>query len=203
MIRVAVSQSVIIIPNVRERRDSLDQSWWLFLAECGIQPVIIPNHIETTMRILGSTPVAGALLTGGNDLVAYGGDAPERDKTESFVLRFCMDSRLPLLGVCRGMQFVQHYFGVPLSKVEGHVAVSQDILYNGTTRNVNSYHRWGSRESVPELEVFATAGDGVIKAIRHVFLPIVCIMWHPERSNPVDPEDEMLFRAHFNIETGK
>jgi gamma-glutamyl-gamma-aminobutyrate hydrolase PuuD len=201
MIRIAVSQRVIVLPHQDVRGDCLDHDWWSFLCECGIYPVIIPNHAETARRILDSTPIAGILLTGGNDLLAYGGDAPERDETESLLLNFSIERSLPLLGVCRGMQFIQHQFGVPLSKVDGHVAVSQTILYKDSRRTVNSYHIWGSKKTVPELEVFAVSLDGVTKAIRHSNLPIVCIMWHPERCKPIDPEDKNLFQSHFNTDT--
>ena len=47
------------------------------------------------------------VLTGGNDLAALGGDAPERDATENALLDAAESRRLPVIGVCRGMQVIQ------------------------------------------------------------------------------------------------
>jgi putative glutamine amidotransferase len=44
--------------------------------------------------------VGGIVLTGGNDLTAYGGDAPDRDATETALLDFAERRNLPVLGVC-------------------------------------------------------------------------------------------------------
>ncbi len=45
-----------------------------------------------------------------------------------------------------------------------------------------------------ELEVWAKADDGVVKAIKHKELPVWGIMWHPERLTPFRPEDVELMQ---------
>jgi putative glutamine amidotransferase len=146
--------------------------------------------------------IGGLVLTGGNDLAELGGDAPERDAVEYAVLDWAEQRRLPVLGVCRGMQVIQHRFAVPLRRVEGHVTARQVIRIHGEPKEVNSYHRFGALDSRPPLDVWAVADDGVVKAIRHSAQPITGIMWHPERCAPFSPADVVLFRQVFAVASG-
>jgi len=114
---VAVTQRVVVDPPHGTRRDCLDQVWVKFLLECGLIPIPIPNSVEAALQISGK--VSGIVLTGGNDLIACGGDAPERDETETALLDLAVHRDLPVLGVCRGMQMIQHRFGTRLQHVHG------------------------------------------------------------------------------------
>ena len=77
-------------------------------------PVALPNVIEVAVALCSGADVTGLVLTGGNDLAALGGDAPERDATENAVLDVAESRGLPVLGVCRGMQVVQQRCAIPL-----------------------------------------------------------------------------------------
>lgn len=197
---IAVTQRVDLIPRPfgqAERRDALDQGWTKFLAAAGCSPVLMPNHAPTALTLFDDLPIRGLLLTGGNDLVAQGGDAPERDATETALLAAARALKMPVIGVCRGMQLLQQAFGVALQPVDGHVARRQTIRVGDQPRITNAYHRWGSRETVADLAVWAQAEDGVVKAVRHLSEPLVGLMWHPERLEPFDPRDLALFSQTF------
>lgn len=184
MRRVAVTQRVELVSAYAERRDALDQRWTAFLARCGLIPLLVPNNPEILAGLLEGADISGVVLTGGGNLMPYGGNAPERDRTERLLIQLSIGQGRPLLGVCRGMQAIQAYFGVPLTTVEGHVTAQQTIAIDGERANVNSYHDLGARGTSPELEVWATADDGVVKAVRHRKHRIEGIMWHPERFAP-------------------
>jgi N5-(cytidine 5'-diphosphoramidyl)-L-glutamine hydrolase len=194
---VAVTQRVSVVPAYGERRDCLDQAWTRFLTTCGLLPVLVPNVIDAALSLCRTLSIAGLVLTGGNDLTALGGDAPERDAVENALLDLAEQRRLPVLGVCRGMQVIQQRYAVPLRRVEGHVTQHQVIRIDGEWKGVNSYHRFAAFDSRPPLEVWAVADDGVVKAIRHSDEPITGIMWHPERCAPFSLDDVMLFRRVF------
>ena len=196
---VAITQRVSVVPAYGERRDCLDQAWTKFLAACGLLPVLLPNVTEAALALCELAGIGGLVLTGGNDLAVLGGDAPERDAVENALLDFAQRRRLPVLGVCRGMQVVQQRFAIPLCRVEGHVAQSQVIRIDGERKEVNSYHRFAAFDSRPPLEVWAVADDGVVKAVRHAAEPITGIMWHPERRAPFAPADVALFRQVFGV----
>jgi N5-(cytidine 5'-diphosphoramidyl)-L-glutamine hydrolase len=192
---VAVTQRVVVDPTYGTRRDCLDQVWAKFLLACGLIPIPIPNSVEAALRI--SENVDGIVLTGGNDLSAYGGDAPDRDKTETALLDFAEKRDLPVLGVCRGMQMILHHFGNRLEKVQGHVAPRQRILMEGKSVEVNSFHNFGAMEVSPPLMTWAIAEDGVIEAVRHAGRRVLGVMWHPERVDPFAADDVALFSRFF------
>lgn len=196
---VAITQRVAIDPRHGERRDCLDQRWAEFLLACELVGVPVPNTPGAALALLESVPLAGVVLTGGNDLAAYGGDAPERDTTENALIDRADETKLPVFGVCRGMQVVQHRFGIPLHRVEGHVTPRQTISIAGAATEVNSFHNIGTTENRPPLEVWAVADDRTIKAVQHPNGRLTAIMWHPERLSPFAARDIALFRRFFGV----
>ena len=203
MTLIAVSQRVDIHPERDERRDALDQSWPRFLEACGFVAVPVPNRPELARRLLHHAAIAGIVLTGGNDLVAYGGNAPERDETEGLLIEEAAVRGLPVVGVCRGMQFLQHSYGVRLRHVDGHVAPRHPIVLTGESVEVNSYHSWGTHETVPGLEVLARADDGVVEAVADKSGCRFGMMWHPERVREPAARDIALFRQWLGSRKGR
>ena len=194
---VAITQRVSVDSERGERRDWLDQNWTGFLQACGLFPIPLPNMAAAAQAICNAMPLAGVVLSGGDDLVPYGGSAPERDATEKALIELAEKHRMPLLGICRGMQAIQHRFGIELMPVSGHVTCCQEIRIGGERAEVNSYHRWGARKTCDPLEVWAVAEDGVIEAVRHKTRPMIGIMWHPERRRPYAPSAVSMFARFF------
>ena len=194
---VAITQRIDIQNN--ERRDALDQRWLQFLCTCDLIPILIPNNLKLVKCYIDQFKFSGIILTGGNDLVAYGGDAPERDEVELYLLEYAIRTNTPLLGVCRGMQVIQHHFGVVLSKVAGHVAEPHKVKINGIERLVNSFHKFGAKDGAQDLEVLATASDGVIESVKHKKYLLRGIMWHPERESNFSQEDINLIKDMFQV----
>tara|TARA_B100000315_G_C14337616_1_gene478114 strand:+ start:32 stop:643 length:612 start_codon:yes stop_codon:yes gene_type:complete len=202
MIRLAITQRVELFDDYGERRDCLDQRWIKFLSRCNVTPLIIPNVLTSALAIFLAAPADGLLLTGGNDLACCNGDAPDRDQVENRLLDEALSRSIPILGVCRGMQLVQHRFGIELHETEGHVTGRQGITVDGRSTVVNSYHRYGSTETVPNLDVWARAEDGVVKAISNEQQKILGVMWHIERMDPFRSEDIAMVRRHFGGRKG-
>ena len=194
---ILVSQRVEVAGPHGERRDALAQDWPRFLGSAGLLAVAVPNQLDAAKALSVELPWSGLLLTGGNDLVSLGGDAGERDAVESWLLEKALLLRRPVLGVCRGMQVLLRCFGARLGPVAGHVGLTHSIVCGGGERSVNSYHRFGCTSVPGELETWAQAPDGVVEGIRHRTLPLVGIMWHPERLAPAHADDLALFARHF------
>ena len=196
---VAVSQRVVVEPSHGERRDCLDQAWTRFLLSCDLCPAPVPNDAAAALAVCARAGIDGVILTGGNDLVSYGGDAPERDQTEFALIEFAEKNLIPVLGVCRGMQTILHRFGVKLVPVKTHVAPRQRIYLHGDPIEVNSYHEFAAFETCSALKPWAFAEDGAVEAVRSVDDKLVGVMWHPERTTPFAARDIALFRGVFGV----
>ncbi len=195
---ILVTQRVVIDEHYNERRDSLDQQWIVLLLEAGFIPQLVPNNISWLQQYLSIQAFDGILLTGGNSLVKYGGNANERDDVEFNLVQYAIDHKLPLLGVCRGMQVLQDYFGSTLQRVEHHVTKRQKILIEGKESWVNSFHEWGALDAPSCFDTWAIASDRVIKAMKHKSHTLYGIMWHPERIQPFSQRDILLLQHIFN-----
>jgi len=200
MKRILITQRVDVAAAGEERRDALDQRWIDLLQAADLEPVVVPNNADWVRAHLTAGTDDGLLLSGGNSLVACGGQAPERDAAERQLLRAAVARGTPVLGVCRGMQVILDFFGGKLRPVTGHVAPALTIAVRGEDTVVNSYHDWGATVAPVDLDVWAVAPDGVIKAVRHVHLPVWGVMWHPERCRPFRPADLDLLRRIFGGE---
>ncbi len=193
---ILFTQRVDIIESYGERRDCADQNISRLIKMCGYVPVPMINDPELVRPLSDELKPVGILLTGGNDLGSYGGNAPERDITETRLLEYAVKKKIPLLGICRGMQFVANYYGAKLERVEGHIRKNHAIHGVINRNSVNSFHGMAVKNIVSPLEELARAEDGVIEALQHKENLIAGIMWHPERVEGFLEEDIDLIK-HF------
>lgn len=199
---VIYTQRVEVIESYQERRDCADQRIADFINACGFLPIPVPNRADLTKQIIETLKPEGIILTGGNSLVSYGGNAPERDTMDKALIELAIQHKIPLYGFCRGMQSILSYFGNELVNVDGHVAVRHVVQANDESYEVNSYHNQACKElkNDCELLIAAQASDGVIEAVRHKSLPIVGTMWHPEREKSYTQRDMDMVKKLFNRE---
>ena len=221
---VAVSQRVVEVSAYREFRDCLDQQWAVWLDALGYIASPVPNRLDSPADFLSQMQPRAIVLSGGNNLAsknAYADSAPqnvasdvslERDNTEAALVEYAVDNKVPLLGCCRGMQFLQVYFGGRLTPLADrsveHVASTHEIaltdplmtLTGRQSLDVNSFHDYGIAAAAlapPFQSVGVSIPDQTIEAFVHNDLPIVGIMWHPERPNPSHEIDLQLADALF------
>lgn len=216
MTRIGLTQRVDVIDSYGERRDCLDQAWTALLDDWSYQPLPLPNTVRNPGDYLDSLDLDGLVLTSGNDL-AHLEDAtqpaPERDEFEHAVVEWAIEQSIPILGVCRGLEFINDYFGGTLSTVEDHVATEHAVSFQSNSNEitgteeltlpdeiqVNSYHDYGltPEDVADDLQMLAVAPDGTVEAVTHPNYPILGIMWHPERDTPSTPVDHKLFDGLF------
>ncbi|MBV8089022.1 MAG: anthranilate synthase component I, partial [Alphaproteobacteria bacterium] len=106
-------------------------------------------------------------------------------------LDLLMERRLPVFGVCLGLQGIVEYFGGALDVLETPMHGKPSLvrllggrLLRGLPREfvVGRYHSLHARRSIlpPTVLVTAETEDRVIMAIEHVDLPIAAVQFHPE-----------------------
>ncbi|HYG68129.1 MAG TPA: gamma-glutamyl-gamma-aminobutyrate hydrolase family protein [Anaeromyxobacteraceae bacterium] len=171
----------------------------------------------------------GLVLTGGDfDLApelygevrraSCGPSRPERTRFEQELCGAALDGRIPLLGVCGGMQLLNVVRGGTLFQdlpedcgIAGHEQPPpKDVpshvveIANGTqlaaiagdgVLHVNSTHHQAIRTPGQGVLVSARAPDGVVEAIELPDQPFALgVQWHPEATSG-DPRHAALYRA--------
>lgn len=200
-----------------ETRDALARDWPVLFEEIGrlggYAPdwLMLPNTGKDCVDFARRQGVRGLLLTGGDDL----GATPDRDVTETALLRWAEQEGLPVLGVCRGAQLLACQAGarlVPLAP-ERHVATRHDVVWQALGAavglppteergKVNSYHAWGlEADRLPAcLSPLAVCPeDGSVEAFAYTDRPWRGILWHPEREPKPVACDLPLLQALFSI----
>jgi len=145
------------------------------------------------------------LLPGGGDLspwrygqenIASRGLDPKRDGEEFALLDAFIARKKPILGICRGLQAINVYFGGTLIQdLPGHSAVEgidrlhfvrsapspfADLFDDRAIIN-SSHHQAADRLGIG-LSAVQWAPDGTVEALVHRDLPIWAVQWHPERT---------------------
>jgi anthranilate synthase len=175
-------------------------------AGCG-QKVLLIDHEDSFVHTLANyvraagaevvtmrPELARAELRQGNgfDLVMLSpGPGRPADFAMNETLNLLTRRRVPVVGVCLGLQGIVEYFGgaldvldIPVHGKPSLVRVLGGNLLRGLPCEfvVGRYHSLHARRSSlpPTLAITAETDDRVIMAIEHVDLPIAAVQFHPE-----------------------
>ncbi len=213
------------------------QSIWMLpgyldgLRQAGADAIIADLNADSEYLYHIASLANGLLLTGGHDISptlygetphsTCGTPCPLRDSLESRLLAFADSHDMPTLGICRGFQFMNAFFGGTLYQdlptehshyIDHHVSATmprdtpahsviiesdstlRDIV--GTERlEVNSYHHQGVRTVGTGLHAVAVAPDGLVEAVERTGRSFMLgIQWHPEFM-PRDDKEQSIFRS--------
>lgn len=152
----------------------------------------------------------GLLLPGGWDVnpIRYGqennGSKEIRDDLDTLqlaVLDEFVQEKKPVLGICRGEQLINVYFGGTLiqhlatsirhfplkdepDKIHDAVAMKGswlEKLYGAAFTHNSSHHQAVDKPGDGIVIDSWSAADGVVEAYHHAVLPVFAVQWHPER----------------------
>ncbi|MEW6522354.1 MAG: gamma-glutamyl-gamma-aminobutyrate hydrolase family protein [Bacillota bacterium] len=210
-----------------KERYALSPEYTRGIRAAGGVPVMIPFlDEEATCRLL--EVLDGIILSGGVDvdpshfgeepLPQLGRVCPERDRAELILTRNALERRIPVLGICRGVQVLNVAAGgtlvqdipcqvkpslkhsqaaprwYPTHAVEMDDRSTVARLLGASTIRVNSFHHQSVAQPAPGFTITARAPDGVIEAIEGPGFA-VGVQWHPECMWEKDQRFLQLFRG--------
>ena len=180
------------------------------ISAAGHMPFVLPvqTNRAAVARMLES--VDALLLCGGEDVdPARYGAAPspllgkvnlKRDAWEFLLLDEAVKRRLPVVGICRGCQVINVYFGgtlwqdLPSERPSEIVHRSKELhairiepgsrlagCLGSESLQVNTAHHQAVKDLAPGFRATAFAPDGVVEAIESETLPIAGVQFHPEK----------------------
>jgi putative glutamine amidotransferase len=187
-------------------------------------PSIVREYFERVDAVLlpGSPTDIDPARYGEEPDAKMGKRSPERDATDFVLLEYGDKARLPLLGICFGVQSLNVFRGGslvqdipslvaqplfhddenddPLKPARHLVRLEKDSLlarFAGSGEaDVNSFHHQSVGRVGKDLRVTAVASDGVIEGIEDTSGRfVVGVQWHPERGWKDDAFSRTLFTA--------
>jgi putative glutamine amidotransferase len=187
--------------------DALERAYVEYLAGLGLEAVPLPNRAASVEALLPALSPAALVLTGGGDLFAGAyddpshpsGTQPRRDGAERAAASWALGAGVPVLGVCRGMQFLNALMGGYVSRVPESAGRPpgrdhEVVLAGGRGRAaVNSFHGDCVTDAglAPGLVALARDGEaGAVEALASADGLVLGLQWHPERpfSDPAGRE---------------
>ena len=230
---IGVSTSVTV--DRYPERAYVNAAYLAAVQQAGGIPVLLPPQLEPSARAELLKRLQGVLLTGGGDVdPARFGEAPHpttadvsaaRDGLEIDLTRWAIETGIPLLAICRGLQVLNVALGGSLhqdipSDPGSPLDHSQAGLQGGSRStpvhqvkvrdgsrlagilgalevDVNSFHHQAIHRLGRDLRDVAWAPDSIVEGIELVGdAPfVVGVQWHPEELVGHDPTARNLFRV--------
>ena len=181
---IGISQRLICNESYSELREALSVEWGAFFnVEFG-DFLPLPLCVEIPFSRY-ERAIKGVILSGGNDLSVFNKTRENkiRDNYEARILTRCVNLQMPILAICRGAQFMAHFFGSEILPCENHIGAHLVRDNQGREFLVNSFHNYAITKLGDCLQSLAVAKDSSIEAFRHKNLPFYALMWHCEREN--------------------
>ena len=199
MKKIIVSQSLVYDRKTKVYKDQLDNKVVNYLYKLNFISITISNGLKNPIDFLKKFKISGIIITGGSDIGTY----PKRDKLETKLIHYSIKKKIPLLGVCRGMQLINHYFRGKLDKINNHVRTLHYVKPEDSKKKylVNSYHNYCINEKRMDKHLrplYRHTKDSTIEAFVHSKYKLLGIMWHPERQKKIKNFDKKIIQNFFN-----
>lgn len=223
--KVAITQRHLKV-EVGADRDALENDYTEYYPEFGMTLIPVSNALEDPVSFIKETGCEAIILTGGNgvmpelwgETIQYPNSfSQKREEVEKKLLEYAISVKMPVLGVCRGLHFMNVFFGGKLlqnikeqtdSNVV-HIAKNHELKivdkndYFSDSVMVNSFHNQAILKDMvaKDLKIWGICpGDDSIEALYHPDYPIAGITWHPERKSPDMDFNAKILKAFVNKE---
>ncbi len=196
-------RQILISPKfIKDKNDNIchaiEHNWIRYSNEIGFCISLYNSSIKNFNRF------DGLIIPGGNNLTKFSRLKidKDREKIEKYLFKKFLKLNKPILGVCKGAQFIYDYYGLKIEKITGHIKKNHTIYnLNKQKYSVNSYHQYGLQKKnlKKNFEKFFISNDDTIEISKITNFPIYCMMFHPERKNKDHIFVNQYFRNIFKI----
>ncbi len=183
--------------NGKELRFCIDTKLIDWVSSLGFRPLLV-SDLNTLNFFLKqkNLKIKGILLSGGNNI----NKNSLRYKIEKRLADVSKNKKIPLLGICHGLQFMNFLEKGTLKKIKNHVGINHKIKSNSNyPLKVNSFHKYGIKKLGRNFEIIAYSEDNQIEAIKHKKYNWLGWMWHPERDKIFDKKLNRIAKKMFNL----
>ena len=111
----------------------------------------------------------------------------EIDALDYKIIDFAVSKKKPILGICRGLQVINVYFGGTLKqhifnhqKCNHKIILVEDFYEFPASETVNSHHHQSVKKLGKNLSVLYYSSCGEVECFLHKQLPIFAVQFHPE-----------------------
>ena len=207
-------------------RSGINEMYVKAVIAAGAAPVLLPitSDQQAIEAMVGLCD--GIILSGGVDIhpCHYHEEILQvcedfdvfRDDFEYKLLDVALSKNIPILGICRGSQMLNVYFGGTLyqdlslkadckimHRQKGsrgfpchRIDVRPDTFLSRIYQSgdlVNSYHHQAVKDLAKPFTLVATSDDGVVEAFENSEMHIYAVQFHPEMMIENDPKAKEIF----------
>ena len=202
MKNILINPKISVNKRRKEINDVIDHRLIRWLISNSYNPIIISNNIihdslSKRFKLLKNLNIKGIILSGGNDVKKNS----LRYLAQFFLINYAKKKKLPILGICQGMQMLGVAFGSKLRRVRKHVNKKHKLFCFRDKKfplNVNSYHNYSLDVCPKDFFVTTRSIDGAIESIKHRKYNWEGWMWHPERDIKFDRINNFRLKKIFN-----
>jgi N5-(cytidine 5'-diphosphoramidyl)-L-glutamine hydrolase len=141
---------------------------------------LFPNDSVINVETIGDIKNCNLVLfTGGEDV----GSNPDRDIEERSYFYMCQMESIPVVGICRGMQFLAWAHSVPLIQhIDGHNSCMHEVQdWRGRKFNVKGDHHQAVKfVDDGRVDVLLQAPDGTVESCFFPSIKGFGVQYHPE-----------------------
>lgn len=215
-----------ITTDYKDKYYGIEKTYSAAVARYGGLPVLIPS-VARSSRVLKElvNRIDGLLIPGSRDMdTKHYNQEPhpklnlmnrERTAAEYIILEQALTAKVPVFGICGGMQFINVFFGGDLyqdiksllpdagdhekgaiHKISIKPGTILKKIINKSSIKVTSYHHQAIKKIGSGLKISASADDNITEALESEDGLVLAVQWHPELQK--DYISKSLFQYFIN-----
>lgn len=177
--------------------DLLESTYVTYFERLGLDLFQLSNFTANLDKMLDANKFDLIILTGGGSIPSkfYREEHNDflqsnRDRLEWVLMKYSSRNSIPILAICRGMEYMNAYFGGKITKfktLKESRPIGKEhyiLLGDGTKISVNNYHNDGvfKNDIAKEFEIIGLdVENDVVEAMYSQKMKWLGLQWHPER----------------------